>query len=117
MSHTHTPILILPSDAAESWQWQLGFQDAATPMMQGMIDLHHDFFFVFLVLILVFVSWFMLYGIFTTQKIQSEKLKFLEILELCDLEKVIEVKISLWKRSIPHPKGLRKLNMVAPVQL
>jgi Cytochrome C oxidase subunit II, transmembrane domain len=30
-------------DAAEPWQ--LGFQDAATPMMQGIIDLHHDIFF------------------------------------------------------------------------
>lgn len=40
-------------DAAEPWQ--LGFQDAATPMMQGIIDLHHDIFF-FLILILVFVS-------------------------------------------------------------
>ena len=30
----------LPWDAAEGWQ--LGFQDAATPMMQGIIDLHHD---------------------------------------------------------------------------
>ncbi|VAI24831.1 unnamed protein product [Triticum turgidum subsp. durum] len=35
--------------------WQLGSQDAATPMMQGIIDLHHDIFF-FLILILVFVS-------------------------------------------------------------
>jgi hypothetical protein len=40
-------------DAAEPWQ--LGSQDAATPMMQGIIDLHHDIFF-FLLLILVFVS-------------------------------------------------------------
>ena len=37
-------------DAAEPWQ--LGFQDAATPIMQGIIDLHHDIFF-FLILILV----------------------------------------------------------------
>ena len=44
---------IVPCDAAEPWQ--LGFQDAATPMMQGIIDLHHDIFF-FLILILVFVS-------------------------------------------------------------
>ncbi|KAL0298207.1 UNVERIFIED_CONTAM: Cytochrome c oxidase subunit [Sesamum calycinum] len=36
--------------------WQLGSQDAATPMMQGIIDLHHDIFF-FLILIFVFVSW------------------------------------------------------------
>uniref|UniRef100_A0AAU7GGA5 Cytochrome c oxidase subunit 2 n=1 Tax=Garcinia humilis TaxID=2867533 RepID=A0AAU7GGA5_9ROSI len=34
--------------------WQLGSQDGATPMMQGIIDLHHDIFF-FLILILVFV--------------------------------------------------------------
>ena len=40
-------------DAAEPWQ--LGFQDAATPIMQGIIDLHHDIFF-FLIQILVFVS-------------------------------------------------------------
>lgn len=45
---------IAPCDAAEPWQ--LGFQDAATPMMQGIIDLHHDIFF-FLILILVFVLW------------------------------------------------------------
>ncbi|KAB5511316.1 hypothetical protein DKX38_030111 (mitochondrion) [Salix brachista] len=36
--------------------WQLGFQDAASPMMQGIMDLHHDIFF-FLILILVFVLW------------------------------------------------------------
>ena len=46
-------VTIAPCDAAEPWQ--LGFQDAATPMMQGIIDLHHDIFF-FLILILVFVS-------------------------------------------------------------
>jgi cytochrome c oxidase subunit 2 len=47
-------LTIVPCDAAEPWQ--LGFQDAATPMMQGIIDLHHDIFF-FLILIFVFVSW------------------------------------------------------------
>jgi heme/copper-type cytochrome/quinol oxidase subunit 2 len=47
-------LTIAPCDAAEPWQ--LGFQDAATPMMQGIIDLHHDIFF-FLILILVFVLW------------------------------------------------------------
>nr|YP_009478084.1 cytochrome oxidase subunit 2 [Anthoceros angustus]AVP12820.1 cytochrome oxidase subunit 2 [Anthoceros angustus] len=41
-------------DAAEPWQ--LGFQDAATPMMQGIIDLHHDICF-FLLIILIFASW------------------------------------------------------------
>jgi cytochrome c oxidase subunit 2 len=47
-------LTIAPCDAAEPWQ--LGSQDAATPMMQGIMDLHHDIFF-FLILILVFVSW------------------------------------------------------------
>lgn len=41
-------------DAAEPWQ--LGFQDAATPMMQGIIDLHNDLVFL-LILTLVFVLW------------------------------------------------------------
>ncbi|WZY88426.1 hypothetical protein YC2023_045161 [Brassica napus] len=47
-------LTISPCDAAEPWQ--LGSQDAATPIMQGIIDLHHDIFF-FLILILVFVLW------------------------------------------------------------
>jgi cytochrome c oxidase subunit 2 len=34
----------------------MGFQDPATPIMQGIIDLHHDVTF-FLVVIAVFVSW------------------------------------------------------------
>lgn len=46
-------LTIAPCDAAEPWQ--LGSQDGATPIMQGIIDLHHDIFF-FLILILVFVS-------------------------------------------------------------
>ena len=41
-------------DAPESWQ--MGFQDPATPIMEGIIDLHHDISF-FLVFILVFVIW------------------------------------------------------------
>jgi cytochrome c oxidase subunit 2 len=41
-------------DVAEPWQ--LGFQDPATPVMEGIISFHHDLFF-FLVLIVIFVSW------------------------------------------------------------
>ena len=41
-------------DAPEAWQ--MGFQDPATPVMQGIIDLHHDICF-FLLVILVFVIW------------------------------------------------------------
>jgi cytochrome c oxidase subunit 2 len=42
------------ADAPEAWQ--LGFQDPATPIMQGIIDLHHDIMF-FIVVIIVFVFW------------------------------------------------------------
>nr|NP_042254.1 cytochrome oxidase, subunit II [Prototheca wickerhamii]AAD12642.1 cytochrome oxidase, subunit II [Prototheca wickerhamii] len=42
------------SDAPEAWQ--IGFQDPATPIMQGLIDLHHDIQF-FLIAVLVFVVW------------------------------------------------------------
>ena len=36
--------------------YQMGFQDPATPIMEGIIDLHHDLAF-FLVLISIFVTW------------------------------------------------------------
>ena len=42
------------ADAPENWQ--IGFQDPATPIMQGIIDLHHDIFF-FMLVILIFVLW------------------------------------------------------------
>lgn len=42
------------ADAPEPWQ--MGFQDPATPVMQGIIDLHHDICF-FMIVILVFVLW------------------------------------------------------------
>ncbi len=42
------------ADAPEAWQ--LGFQDPATPVMQGIIDLHHDIFF-FMIVVAVFVLW------------------------------------------------------------
>jgi cytochrome c oxidase subunit 1 len=41
-------------DAPEAWQCT--FQDPASPIMEGIIDLHHDIFF-FAVVILVFVVW------------------------------------------------------------
>lgn len=41
-------------DIAEDWQ--LGFQDPATPIMEGIINLHHDLMF-FLCVISVFVTW------------------------------------------------------------
>jgi cytochrome c oxidase subunit 2 len=44
-------------DIAESWQ--LGFQDPATPVMEGIINFHHDLFF-FLLIIIFFVCWLLL---------------------------------------------------------
>ena len=40
-------------DVAEDWQ--LGFQDPATPIMEGIINLHHDLMF-FLCVISIFVT-------------------------------------------------------------
>lgn len=37
-------------------KWQMGFQDPATPIMEGIIDLHHHIFF-FLIVISFFVFW------------------------------------------------------------
>lgn len=55
------PIFVL-ADAPESWQ--IGFQDPATPVMQGIIDLHHDIMF-FMLVILVFVLWMLVRTIYT----------------------------------------------------
>jgi len=41
-------------DAAEFWQ--VGFQDPATPVMEGIINFHHDLMF-YLVVIVFFVLW------------------------------------------------------------
>lgn len=42
------------ADSAQNWQ--LGFQDPATPIMEGIINLHHDLMF-FICVISIFVSW------------------------------------------------------------
>ena len=47
-------------DAAEPWQ--LGFQDPATPSMEGMIDFH-NYIMIFVITIGLFVLW-MLYQVF-----------------------------------------------------
>lgn len=42
------------ADSAE--KWQISFQDSATPVMEGIVNLHHDIFF-FMIIILTFVLW------------------------------------------------------------
>lgn len=50
--------LNLISELDSAVKWQVHFQDPATPIMEGLIDLHHHIFF-FLIVILTFVLWLM----------------------------------------------------------
>jgi cytochrome c oxidase subunit II len=47
-------IKIYYEDSTENWQ--LGFQDPASPIMDGIISLHHEIMY-FLVVIVIFVAW------------------------------------------------------------
>ena len=49
------------SDSADFWQ--LGFQDPATPVMEGIINFHHDIMFILIVTV-VFVLWLLLRSIY-----------------------------------------------------
>ena len=42
------------SNCDHAQAWQLGLQDPATPIMEGIVDLHHDIMY-FLIIICVFV--------------------------------------------------------------
>jgi len=55
-------------DAAENWQ--VGFQDPATPIMEGIINLHHDLMF-FIVVVSVFVSWMLARTLWHFDKVQN----------------------------------------------
>ncbi|MCP3700229.1 MAG: cytochrome c oxidase subunit II [Aliivibrio sp.] len=48
------PVSKARMDAPEPWQ--MGFQDPATPIAQGIMDLHHDLM-VFIIAVAVFVTW------------------------------------------------------------
>jgi len=64
-------------------EWQLGFQDPATPIMEGIVDLHHDIMF-FLCPICIFVSYILSR---TVLLFHSSKNNFLKIVH----GKVIEI--------------------------
>lgn len=51
------------SNCDHAQSWQLGFQDPATPIMEGIVDLHHDIMF-FLVIICVFVLYLLFRVVF-----------------------------------------------------
>jgi cytochrome c oxidase subunit 2 len=55
------PTKIANMDAASNWQ--IGFQDPATPYMEGIINFHHNIMF-FLVGVVIFVSWLLVRCIF-----------------------------------------------------
>nr|YP_010620192.1 cytochrome c oxidase subunit 2 [Dipterosiphonia australica]WAX04228.1 cytochrome c oxidase subunit 2 [Dipterosiphonia australica] len=55
-------------DSAESWQ--LGFQDPATPIMEGVINLHHDLMF-FICVISIFVTWMLIRTIWLFESSQN----------------------------------------------
>jgi len=46
-----------------SFKWQCLFQDPASPIMENIIDLHHDITF-FLVSIIIFTSWLIARSVF-----------------------------------------------------
>lgn len=50
--------------------WQFGFQDPATPVMEGIINLHHDLMF-FICLISIFVTWILLRTLWHFKSIQD----------------------------------------------
>ena len=52
--------------------WQIGFQDGATPIMEGITELHDQILF-YLIIILVFISW-ILSSIFYTFSATRNKL-------------------------------------------
>lgn len=51
--------IVSPGYMDASEPWQLGFQDPATPIAEGIVTFHHDLMF-FIVVILVFVTWMLL---------------------------------------------------------
>jgi len=54
MAFSFKNFFMVAADAAKPWQ--LGFQDPATPTIEGIIRFHHDMIFI-LTLIVVFVGW------------------------------------------------------------
>jgi cytochrome c oxidase subunit 2 len=58
------------ADAIE--KWQMDFQDPASPIMEGIINLHHDVMF-FLVLIGTFVSWMLFRTVYLFNSARGHK--------------------------------------------
>nr|UVF63036.1 cytochrome c oxidase subunit II [Synarthrophyton patena] len=61
-------VSLVYSDAPETWQ--IGFQDPATPIMEGIINLHHDLMF-FICVISVFVTWMLFRTLWHFNSVQN----------------------------------------------
>jgi len=64
-----SPLFTTHCDAAEPWQ--LGFQDPASPVIEGIVSFHHDLIFVAIVII-VFVFWVLVRAIWLFREEGSE---------------------------------------------
>nr|YP_009490376.1 cytochrome c oxidase subunit 2 [Gracilaria edulis]AWH62509.1 cytochrome c oxidase subunit 2 [Gracilaria edulis] len=76
------PNILVFNDTAEDWQ--LGFQDPATPIMEGIINLHHDLMY-FICIIFIFVSWMLvrtLWHFENTQNIRPSSLTHGTLIEI-----------------------------------
>lgn len=58
------------ADSAENWQFS--FQDPATPIMEGIINLHHDLMF-FICVISIFVTWMLFRTLWHFNYLQNSK--------------------------------------------
>lgn len=63
-------ISCLNMDVAE--HWQLGFQDSATPIAEGIITLHHDLMFI-LIIVSFFVVWMLIRVLWLFHEKKKEK--------------------------------------------
>ena len=53
-------VFSISCDSPEAWQ--MSFQDPATPLMEGIIDLHHDLMFIVIFIVAAVVRRGFLYG-------------------------------------------------------
>jgi cytochrome c oxidase subunit 1 len=60
-------------DAPE--KWQMNFQDPATPIMEKIIDLHHDIQF-FLIIIVIAVLWFLLRTVWLFNETNTQTVRY-----------------------------------------
>lgn len=64
--------------------WQMGFQDSATPIMEGIVNFHNHIMF-FLTIVVIFVSWLLIRSLFLFNQfsnIKAEKWTHSAILEI-----------------------------------